>query len=379
MQKSILLFTDWYEPGFKAGGPIRSCSNFVNQMKEAYQIYVLTTDRDLNDNEPYSGIAADTWIEQENGVKIYYCSPAKLNWKDLHSRINEVEADFIYLNSMFSRFFTIYPLLMNKFNNYKGKVVLSPRGMLKQSALQFKSPKKKVFLSLFKTLGLHKKVHFHATDDTEQEDIARRFGTAVSSSMIPNFPAYVGNYPGSIEKSKGELKMIFIGRLHPIKNLDFLLKLLPEARRNISLTIIGNEEYAAYVEDCKKIIAAYPPNIQVVFEGEIPNQQLPARLAQHHIFVSPTRGENFGHAIFEALKAGRPVLISDQTPWKGLQSLKVGWDLPLGNPQAFIEAIQQAADLDQEGFGEWSYAAWKHVHDFVTQTDLKAAYNKLFS
>ncbi len=54
--KKILVCCDWYEPGFKAGGPIRSCVNFVNQMKEDYQIYVLTSDRDLDEQAPYEGI-----------------------------------------------------------------------------------------------------------------------------------------------------------------------------------------------------------------------------------------------------------------------------------------------------------------------------------
>ena len=42
-----------------------------------------------------------------------------------------------------------------------------------------------------------------------------------------------------------------------------------------------------------------------------------------------TRHENFGHAVVEAWAHGRPVLLSDQTPWRGLAELDLGWDLPL--------------------------------------------------
>ena len=64
-RRSILLFTDWFEPGFKAGGPIRSCVHFVQQMKEAYNIYVFTTDRDLNETAAYPNIETDTWLEYD--------------------------------------------------------------------------------------------------------------------------------------------------------------------------------------------------------------------------------------------------------------------------------------------------------------------------
>jgi glycosyltransferase involved in cell wall biosynthesis len=53
----------------------------------------------------------------------------------------------------------------------------------------------------------------------------------------------------------------------------------------------------------------------------------------------PTTGENFGHAIFEALSCAVPVLISDTTPWRGLAAIRAGWDLPLQDPTAFAAVI----------------------------------------
>ena len=381
MPKTILLFTDWYEPGYKAGGPIRSCSNFVQQMKGDFRIWIFTTDRDLDETKPYSTVVADTWIDFTDNVKIFYSSPGKLTWKNIRKQFDDINPDFIYLNSMYSRYFTMYPVLMKRLGVIDGTVILSPRGMLKQSALAFKSTKKTIFLSLFKRFGLHKKIHFHATDEIEQEDIVRQFGSKVNRTMIPNFSGSLDRFPGTLEKQPGELKMVFVGRLHPIKNLDYLLHLLPQAKGRISLTIIGGEEDADYVKQCKNIVAAWPAElpVEVIFKGEIPNEQLPAILARHHIFAIPTRGENFGHAIFEALKAGKPVLISDQTPWKGLVNLKAGWDLPLDKKEQFLDALQQAIGFDQQEYDKWCRAAWQHVNDFVTKSDLKTAYYKLFT
>ena len=378
-KKSILLFADWFEPGYKAGGPIRSCVNFVHQMKSHYTIYIFTTDRDLNDKTAYKNIETDKWINYEDGVKIFYCSPGQLSWNHIYREIQAARPDFIYLNSMFSRYFTTYPLIMSRLGIINSKIVLAPRGMLKSSALQFKSLKKKTYLTVFRQMGLHRLIHFHATDKTEESDVQKHFGNKVPLSVASNFPAAINDFPGSILKKEKELSVVFIGRLHPVKNLDFLLQMLKEVDGNISLTIIGNAEDPAYVQRCKNIINTYPSNCKVHFMGEIPNSKLPDIISQHHIFALPTQGENFGHAIFEALAGGKPVLISDQTPWRNLEQENAGWDIPLSKAEQFVKALQQAVDFDQQEYDKWSHGAWQFVRRFIERSDLQKAYNNLFS
>lgn len=378
-KKTILVFADWFEPGYKAGGPIRSCVHFVHQMKERYAVYVFTTDRDLNDTTPYTSIEADSWIEYEKGVKIFYCSPQKLSWKHISMQVKSIGPDYIYLNSMYSRFFTIYPLLLTRLGIIKSKIVLAPRGMLKDSAVQFKSGKKKFFLAAFRKMGLHKFIHFHATDKTEAVDVQKYFGSNARVTLASNFPGIIKDYPGSIKKKKNELSIIFIGRLHPVKNLDFLLQVLKKVVGTVTLTIVGNAEDENYVNQCKNIVKNLPDSIQVRFEGEIPNNELGKIINQHHIFALPTQGENFGHAIFESLAAGKPVLISDQTPWRNLSKAKAGWDISLQQPDQFTAALQKAVMLDQEEYDILSRGAWQFVRQFVQQSELQTAYNNIFS
>ena len=52
-------------------------------------------------------------------------------------------------------------------------------------------------------------------------------------------------------------------------------------------------------------------------------------MKNYHCLFLPSTGENYGHAIVEAFSAGLPVIISTLTPWKNLESQKVGWDIPL--------------------------------------------------
>lgn len=374
-----MLFADWFEPGYKAGGPIRSCLHFVQQMKEKYECFVFTTDRDLHDTEPYKNVEADKWIEFAPGINIFYSSPAFLSWKNILKQVRQLDPRFIYLNSMYSKYFAVYPLMMRRLGLIDKKIVLSPRGMLKESALQFRKSKKKFFISLLRLLGIQKLVHFHATDNTEQSDINKIFGSGVTVTMAPNFGGLVKEYAGTISKQEKELSLIFIGRLHPIKNLDYLLQLLPSVTGTISLTVVGSEEDQDYAALCKNLVQGFPQRIQVRFAGEMPNNRLPEMLHQHHIFVLPTQGENFGHAIFEALSAGRPVLISDQTPWQNLEGKKAGWVISLAQKEVFVQALQQAVDFNQHQYDEWSKAAWQHASDFSKQPGLKDLYNNIFS
>ncbi|MBS1934800.1 MAG: glycosyltransferase family 4 protein [Bacteroidetes bacterium] len=378
-KKSILVFADWYEPGYKAGGPIRSCVNFVEHMKTAYSIFVFTSDRDLNDNRPYTGIATDAWIHKDENVQVYYCSPEKLNWENIYAQMKNIQADFIYLNSMFSKYFTIFPLLAGRTKEITGKIFLSPRGMLRASALRFKPIKKKFFIMAFRRLGHAKQIHFIAADDTEMNDVKHFFGSSASVSMLPNFSGNLAKGTMQVDKLKGHLSLIFVGRIHPIKNLDYLLRLLKDVKANIRLTIIGSLEDSNYWDTCKQLINELPENIFVDYSGERPNHELPAVMITHHIFVLPTQGENFGHAIAEALNAGRPVLISDQTPWKNLQHEKAGWDLPLNQPELFVSAIESAAAMNQDEYNAFAKNAFSFIKKQAEKNNLLENYKKLFS
>lgn len=348
-------------------------------MQHDYDVYVFTTDRDLGATAPYENIVTDTWVTYDDQVKVYYASPAQLGYATIKCILQQIQPRHIYLNSMYSRFFTIYPLLLSKRNGWKSNVVLAPRGMLKQSAIQFKQGKKKIYLQAFKWLDLHKHITFQATDETEYDDIKKYFGQTAQVVLAPNNHGYVPSYQPGFPKIKGTLKIIFIGRIHPIKNLDFLLQALKDVTGSVSLTVVGSAEDKAYTERCQHIAASLPAHISVQFAGEIPNNQLPVIIKEHHIFGLPTRGENFGHAIFEALAAAKPVLISDQTPWRQLEQAKAGWDLALDRPDLFTKALQQAVDFDQVQYDAWTKGAWDYINATVTQTQLKETYQKLFN
>ncbi|HEY4062608.1 MAG TPA: glycosyltransferase family 4 protein [Puia sp.] len=379
-KKKIVLFTDWYEPGFKAGGPIQSCRNFAAAMQDRYQISIITSDRDLGDLQPYPGIVTDTWIDKGQGLRVWYAGPGSLTGSSIAALVRSAGPDYIYLNSMYSYAFTILPVWLKSRNKLPGKLILAPRGMLHEGAIRFKPLKKKLFIRLLNISGVVRRLIFQATDPQEKEDILKYFPGAGKVVVVPNFPRMEAVVWKNIRKQPGELRCIFISRLAPKKNLLFLLTVLQQLPAGIRLvlTLRGEVEDDAYWKKCLSLIESMPPGISVRREGPIRNDEVTGVLQEHHIFVLPTLGENFGHAIFEALLAGKPVLISDKTPWLQLGRRKAGYDLPL-DAKAFSDALVSLASMDQAVYDEWSKAAFGYAQTIQQDSSLKKEYEDLFA
>ena len=374
----VLVMADWYAPGFRAGGPIRSVVNFAAQLDQTLDIFVLTTDRDLGMPEPYPGIRTNEWISN-GGHQVCYLSPARLSWSSITGMIRQIRPDHIYLNSMFSRYMTIYPLMYRRFGGTGARILLAPRGMLMNSALAVKPLRKQIFLTLLRNAGIGKIIRFQATNDEEVRDVHRHFGQAAVVVRLGNLPAPVPAFQPPAEKLPGILRMVFIGRAHPIKQLDYLLKVLADVRQQVMLTVIMTREDDGYTGQCKQLAALLPSNISVEFREDVPHEEITDIIRSNHIFALPTRGENFGHSIYEALAAGRPVLVSDQTPWRGLAAKQAGWDLPLEDPSAFSQQIEEAASLNLKGLLDWCRGAWELARSTAEERPDRKNYITQFS
>jgi glycosyltransferase involved in cell wall biosynthesis len=111
----------------------------------------------------------------------------------------------------------------------------------------------------------------------------------------------------------------------------------------VEFNIYGPKESLPYWDECKRLIADLPANVKAVYFGEVEHADVRSVIATHDVFFVPTRGENFGHVFLEALSAGVPLLVSDQTPWRNLKEKSLGWDIALDKPLEFARALEDAA------------------------------------
>ena len=344
-----------------------------------FDFYIITSDRDLGDMVPYTGIVTDQWIKRDGLVRVWYSSPGTLTISKIRRLVKDLGPDTIYFNSMFSRPFTIWPIRALRSSGYRGRQILAPRGMLQAGAMQRKALKKQLFLRLFRIFGWQTGVQFHATDQQESDDIRFYFpGSQVT--IAENIPNIAPDQWTPALKVAGELRCVFISRIHPKKNLHYLLEILAQSSLpgKVWLDVYGEADHKEYTLTCKELAAKAPANIDIQFKGPLPNEQVFTTLRQYHIFALPTLGENFGHAIFEALSTGKPVLISDKTPWRELSSKMAGWDLALDNKKAYEQALIQVLQMDQAVYNEWSKGASDYAGQFVSTFDYLSKYTALF-
>lgn len=370
----------YYLPGVKAGGPIQSIKNLVDNLSTKFDFYIITSDRDLGEKTPYSNIKIDKWNKCGN-ANVFYTNPAKLDAKKLINIINSIDYDVLYLNSFFSFKFSILPLLLTKLRLVPNKlIVLAPRGEFSTGALRLKGMKKKFFIEFVKLLKLYNGVRWHATAETEKNDIKKIFGSKVDIKVASNLTANYDNiiYEKKIKKFKNELYIVFISRIHPKKNLLKAIKILRYIKGKVKFNIFGPIEDSKYWTECLNEIKKLPENVKVLYKGTLKNNEVIETFKAHHIFLFPTYGENFGHVITEALIGGCPVVISDQTPWRNLESKRVGWDIDLSNFKKFVEVIQYCINLNNEEYQKLSQNAFIYGKSKSNNHELLVKYYELF-
>ena len=205
-KKKILIIVDWFFPGYKAGGPIQSTLNLAFALKDKYEIKVLTTDTDHGETLPYPDVESGKWISNlDPEIQCFYMRKADLTLEEIRSHIIREQADFVYLNHMFSPKFVIYPMWLKYSGKLKSKLVVSPRGALYDSALNVKPWKKYPFLWVLQMLGIKKQVTFHATNEREKLAVNRFFpGSKVI--IADNLPKSVQPCYEGLEKVTDSLK-----------------------------------------------------------------------------------------------------------------------------------------------------------------------------
>ena len=124
----ILTFINYYLPGFKSGGPIRSIANMVEALDDQFEFRIVTSDRDSLDVAPYQGIRSDAWISVGKAL-VYYVSPGRRRLFSWARLLRETPHDVLYLNSLFNPVYTLLPLLARRLAGpQKQRVVVAPRG-----------------------------------------------------------------------------------------------------------------------------------------------------------------------------------------------------------------------------------------------------------
>ena len=173
--------------------------------------------------------------------------------------------------------------------------------------------------------------------------------------------------------------LMFAGNIGEAQGFDTIIKASKyfDFYGKINLDIYGAVSDEKYWLKCENIIDKLPVNFQISYKRSIPNSKVISTISEYHFFILPTKGENFGHSIFESFIAGTPVLISNKTPWTNLEKSKVGLDLPLKN-ELWAKAIQTYIDMGNEEYNDFKKYCKEYVYTYRKNQNMKIKYFNFF-
>ena len=375
-RQRIVVSVDWFPPAFRAGGPIRSTFNLVSLLASTYDVWVISGAYDLGQDRPLD-IPLDTWETVECGagsIQVMHWTRSNWNSKAWIRILGELNPDWLHLNSVFSKHFTLIPLrAARKRGNLR--IVLAPRGMLGSAALSLKPLKKRLFLSYARATGLFRNMRWHASTPMERDEVLGQFMNA-DCRVAQNIPG--GSILVASPRDAENWNVVSVGRIHRVKNLHFGLKALLNApsSRPIKMTFIGPVEDEAYQKELDAM-ARNQDRIVVEFVGGMAPTELAPFWQKAHYLLSSTTQENFGHSIVEAWAHGCPVLISDRTPWRDLESKGIGWDWPL-DQTAWLQGLSIALNISHTDWEQQSEKSRTYFNTEVRNPAVEQDNLKLF-
>ena len=228
--------------------------------------------------------------------------------------------------------------------------VISTHGMLYPEALRRSAWKKWPMRKLWFDRDILKASALHATCDTEMHHL-RSFGYQGPIALIGN-PVDVPDYTSSMAENHtfshdGVLRLGFLGRLHPIKQIENLIQgAALSGLSNLEVLIIGkgDDTYEQFLRD-EAIRLGIADRVK--FLGFLNGRKKFEQLARLDALFVPSDMENFGMIIPEALIVGTPVMASLGTPWQALSTERCGW-WANASPQSIADVIFGLCSLTPE-------------------------------
>jgi glycosyltransferase involved in cell wall biosynthesis len=373
----LYIITEYFHPFSDAGGPIRSIENIINNFAAESNICILTSSSDYNNNPlPKDYIVNTIFSDKFTGHKIAYVSKYLTGLFFLFRSVKR--NDIVYINGLFKPSLNLIPILISN------KLIISPRGMLQYNLLKQKSLVKQLYLRLLKFIFLFKNVQWHATTKQEALEIINVFGKKTNIKVISNVPVRPFTVTKNHVKHPQALLLVYYGLIVENKGLLSLIQTLKNLNYPVSLDIYGSVKDKAYWKLCQQQINENNSLASFYYKGHANPADSQTILASYDALVLLTKGENFGHSIYEALSVGTPVIISDKTPWVFEKSATpAGWLVDYANNEFDTHRLKQVLvslyNMDNNTYSLCTANSNKYALDFYNSHDFKTQYEQLFN
>lgn len=240
--------------------------------------------------------------------------------------------------------------------------VVNPRGDLELYRVnnnKLKKLKKEIAWRLYVRDDLQRAACILVTSQQEADAVISR-GVTSPIAIIPN-GMDINDFPSSIHHILPEKRVVlFLSRVNPIKGLDILIdawnQLPSDTKNNWELHIVGNSDPEGYEEILKQQVQRYGLQQSILFCGPLNGKEKIDKYSSASVFVLPTRNENFGNVVAEAMLCECPVITTKNAPWECIQENNLGWwiDLSVANLVKSLSEAMNASDEERLSLGKKS-------------------------
>jgi len=232
-------------------------------------------------------------------------------------------------------------------------VVIGPFGTMSRYTFSYRrSVAKRLYFEIIDAPNLRRASAIHFTTTAECADAAWHGIDATRRTYIVP-PPYRSAQPTGRTRPAGVRAapiVLFLGRLHPVKGIDLLLEgwgrvLQRYPTAELRIAGAGSAGYTAYLRSRPSAYGYSASSVK--FLGFIGDEDKQHQLAEASIAVLPSRHENFGIAVLDAVAAGVPVVVTagvQLAPWVEAEALgHVVERAPGPLAQAIVEALSDAS------------------------------------
>jgi glycosyltransferase involved in cell wall biosynthesis len=140
--------------------------------------------------------------------------------------------------------------------------------------------------------------------------------------------AQKAEFSSGFPELKDKRLLLFLGRIHPKKGCDLLIRGFAQARKEIAPEIqlaLAGPGSSSYLDELKQLVYESEISDRVHWLGMLRGDRKWGALRSAEAFILPSHQENFGIAVAEAMASSTPVLISDQVNiWREVAVSKGG-------------------------------------------------------
>ena len=342
----VLHLNPTFYPSTRDGGPSESLLLLAQGLEEAgVAVEVLTTNGDgpRNSDVPLGKLTAYEGVPVryfERFPRVGFAPSAPLL---RHLARVARDFDLVHVHALFNFPSTAGAALLRAL---RVPYVLSPRGMCEPWALAHRSWKKAPYWRAIERGNVAGAAALHATSSEEAAHLQQLFPKQ-TLLVVPNpvaLPAKLPNVP------RAKNRVVFLGRLHPVKGLDVLVPAmshLATTHPDVELVLAGPDHHGELARVHARVKSLSPmPKIRWL--GEVRGEAKAQLLASASVLALTSHSESFGRTVVEALAHGTPVVVSKACPWASVAERGAGYWVE-NEPRIVADALAAVLDAPNEG------------------------------